>query len=107
MAMLIRLDMTTIEALRARAAALGCDQSEVARRALRRHRRNPCSIAALRASATRSGSMPVHLDLGDTADGMGASKIRAILAAQLVDTEPLVTWSVHEYRTVDEAEGRE
>jgi len=51
--------------------------------------------------------MPVHLALGDTAAGMGASKIRAILAAQLVDTEPLVTWSVHEYRTVDEAEGRE
>lgn len=105
--MLLRLPKTTIRQLQARAEALGCDQSEVARRALRRHRREPCSATAQMSRATRSGSMPVRLDLGDTADGLRARDIREALTAQLAATADRVTWAVCPYQTVDEAEGRE
>ena len=105
--MLLRLPKTTIRQLQDRAAALGCDQSEVARRALRRHRREACSCVAILARATRSGSMPVHLDLGDTADGLKARDIREALTAQLAATADRVTWAVCTYQTVDEAEEEE
>jgi len=51
--------------------------------------------------------MPVHLDLGDTADGLKARDIREALTAQLAATADRVTWAVCPYQTVDEAEGRE
>lgn len=107
MKILVRLANVTAWELRARAEALGCDQSEVARRAMRRHRREPCSATVQMSRATRSGSMPVHLDLGDTADGLKARDIREALTAQLAATADRVTWAVCPYQTVDEAEGRE
>ena len=88
--MLIRLPLPILHDLRSRAAACGMDLSEVARRAIRRHRVAACSTTQILVGATRRESTPVHLDLGPLVAGMTPAEIRAVLAEQLEATAAAV-----------------